>query len=80
MKLYIFTLFLIIVFSAVCFGQKPTEWKGLKLDESTPEKAIETLGKPKTDKTNDLLIYNPKWVSKRTRQKLWRVLHYENVE
>lgn len=71
---------LILIFALVSYAQKPNEWKGLVLDQSTPDKAIEILGKPKTDKADDLLIIQPKWVSKDTRKKNWRVLHYESVE
>jgi hypothetical protein len=77
----IFSLLLCtLLFSFSVFAQSPNSWRGLVLDETTPEKAIEVLGKPKTDKKNDLFIIHPKWVSKSTREKKWRVLHYETIE
>lgn len=79
MKKRLLLLLLLFVFPLIAFAQKPNEWKGLVLNESTPEKVIEVFGKPKTDKPNALPIFQGKWMTKNIRQKTWRLLHYENV-
>jgi len=43
-------LILTLLFSINAFGQQTNQWRGLVLDQATPEQAIETLGKPKADK------------------------------
>jgi len=43
-------LFLTLFFSANAFAQQTNQWRGLVLDQATPEQALETLGKPKVDK------------------------------
>lgn len=56
---------------------KITEWRGLILDQATPEKAIEVLGKPKTDKTAQKfrpLKFN-EWFD--VEAKNFRELHWE---
>jgi hypothetical protein len=43
-------LILTLLFSINAFGQQTNQWRGLVLDQATPEQAMETLGKPKADK------------------------------
>lgn len=45
MKSILLTI-LLLALSGQVFGQEPDQWRGLILDESTPEQAIAKLGKP----------------------------------
>ncbi|CAN5529202.1 hypothetical protein BH18ACI3_BH18ACI3_20210 [soil metagenome] len=45
MKTILLTI-LLLTLSGQSFGQEPDRWRGLILDESTPEQAIAKLGKP----------------------------------
>jgi len=77
--------FMMILALAVCtLGQdapQPDRWKGLILGESTAEQAIEKLGNsPKSDKKERLYLLKSNWFSQQTTKKIWRILHYENVE
>lgn len=76
----LFTITLFICISAVtAFSQQPDRWRGLVIDETTPEQAIETLGQPKTDKQNErIFINNYQWLRKDVGKSL-RILHWENV-
>lgn len=58
---------------------KITEWRGLVLDRATPEKAIEVLGKPKTDKPNQKFrpLKFDEWFD--VEAKNFRELHWEKV-
>jgi hypothetical protein len=59
---------------------KITEWRGLVLDEATPEKAIEVLGKPKSDKPSAKfrpLKFN-EWFD--VEKKRFRKLHWKNAQ
>lgn len=70
---------LIFVLSFTVFSQNPDSWRGLVLDEATPEKAAEILGKPKTDKANQSfrpLKFN-EWFDVKTKN--FRIFHYENA-
>jgi hypothetical protein len=72
------TLLLILIFAFSVFAQSPNSWKGLVLDEATPEKAIAVLGKPKTDKSNESfrpLKFN-EWFD--VKDKVFRIFHYED--
>lgn len=69
----------ILIFALSIYSQKPNEWRSLVLDESSPEKAIEVLGKPKTDKLNQSfrpLKFN-EWFD--VGKKDFRIFHYEDV-
>lgn len=76
------SIILILIFSFSIFGQKAqtNQWRGLILDEAIPEKAVEVLGKPKTDKDNE--AYRPlkfnEWFD--VKEKNFRVLHYEDAQ
>jgi hypothetical protein len=74
-------LLLLTVLSISVAAQSPDRWKGLVLDESTPENAIAILGKPDADKTDSFRVYKIEdWFTKRIREKKWRRLEYKNVE
>src|SRR5262245_6083937 len=74
------TLLLIFLFSTLAFAQQPDRWRGLIIDQSTPEDAITALGKPKTDKSGEgLYLMNNKWFTKDAGKKM-RIMHYENLE
>ncbi len=62
------------------FGQSPDSWKGLVIDDTTPDRTIEILGKPKSDKPTDHwhLLRN-QWFVKDVGKKL-RTLNYDNIE
>ncbi|MGI8670881.1 MAG: hypothetical protein ACR2J3_13705 [Aridibacter sp.] len=76
------SIIFILIFSFSIFGQKAqtNQWRGLVLDEAIPEKALEVLGKPKTDKDNE--AYRPlkfnEWFD--VKEKNFRVLHYEDAQ
>ena len=70
----------ILIFATTGFGQQADRWRGLVIDEASPEQAIGIFGKPKKDSNDRLLAIHYKWVTKQARQKEWRVLHYENIE
>jgi hypothetical protein len=61
-------------------GQTPDSWKGLIIDESTPERVLAILGNPKSDKPSDKWsLLRSQWFRKDIGQKL-RTFIYENVE
>lgn len=71
----------VFVFTIFTSGQEKAQtdrWRGLVLDEATPEKAIEVLGKPKTDKEAQKFrpIKFNEWFD--VDGKKFRILHYEN--
>jgi len=60
---------------------KADRWRGLLLDQSSPEEAIKALGQPAEDKTDRLHIRNlDKWLSPRQEQKAFRILIYKTVD
>lgn len=88
--LFTFTISLCLALSS--FGQadeaqnntdspKPDRWRGLVIDEATPDDAIKLIGRPKKDKTDSLQIFGIKdWLTKDIKQKKYRVLGYEKPE
>lgn len=84
MRFWHTTIFLLFLCGRI-FSQTADGWRGLVIDESTPEQAITALGQPKSDKNGD----NPfptsarfikyYFVEKKSVEKL-RILHWENVE
>lgn len=76
-------LFLLLVFTLVplsLIAQQPDRWRGLVIDESSPEQAVNILGTPGSDRSNDrLYLNNAKWLKKDTGKKL-RILQFENVD
>lgn len=74
-------LLLLLLLSCPVFSQSSDRWKGLIIDESTPENAIAILGKPNADKTDSFRVYKIEdWFTKSIREKKWRRLEYKNVE
>ncbi|MDQ3322933.1 MAG: hypothetical protein M3525_10980 [Acidobacteriota bacterium] len=85
MKLNIFTIFTILLLPLAVFSQsskaQPNQWKGLTLDESTAEQAIEKLGKPKTDKMDKVRIPEiGQLLTKDLSKKKWRILNFKEIE
>src|SRR4051794_39081745 len=78
MKTLLLPLFLFL-FAIAVIAQQPDRWRGLILDEATPEQAIAVLGQPKSDKVEKNYLINYKWLKKDIWKDL-RILHYENVE
>jgi hypothetical protein len=71
---------LIIVSAAVVgFGQEPDSWRGLVIDEATPEEATKVLGSPKDEKNAVGKVIGYRNKSLRERKDL-RVLHWENTQ
>lgn len=60
---------------------KPDRWRGLFLNDATPDDAISKLGKPETDKIDSIRIYEiGKWFTEEQKKKLFRKLTYKDVE
>ncbi len=78
------TFLSILVFAICTLGQdkaQTNQWRGLILDEATPEQVLEKFKNPKTDKGNQQfrpLKYN-EWF-KVKNNKNFRFIHYENIE
>ncbi|MGE0131863.1 MAG: hypothetical protein AB7U82_27585 [Blastocatellales bacterium] len=70
---------LCISFALAQEGAKLDRWRGLVIDEATPEAAIEALGKPSSDKVDRLRVFDvdSKWISKRIEQKIFRRLEFK---
>ncbi len=77
MKL-IHVIILTVLLPSFSFGQSADRWRGLVLDEATPQMAIEVLGKAKSDKDSSRsLKYIAKGIDKPNDL---RVLHWEKLE
>ncbi len=77
---YTLTFLIAIMLGHAVLGQSLDRWRGLVLNESTPEQAIEIIGKPKSDKPNDHWhLMRNQWFVKDIGKKL-RTLDYDNVE
>lgn len=63
-------------------GPKPDRWRGMIIDESTPEDAIKGLGKPKEDKIDRIRVFDvdSKWISKKQGEKIFRKLKFEKPQ
>lgn len=78
------TLLIILLLAIATLAQNDTaqfdRWRGMVLDESTPEQALATFQKPKSDKAGQKyrpIKYN-EWFD--TKSKLFRELHFEGIE
>jgi hypothetical protein len=72
---------MLLLLSISAAAQSPDRWKGLIIDESTPENAIAILGKPDAHKTDSFRIWKIEdWFTKSIREKKWRRLEYKNIE
>jgi hypothetical protein len=59
-------------------GPMPDRWRGLVLDQSTPEDAIRILGAPEKDKPSGVAVFRIKnWLSKQAREKVFRTLEFK---
>lgn len=88
----LFTLSVLLCLGLCAFGQaeiaktksdspRPDRWRGLVIDEATPDDAIKLLGTAKKDKTDALKIFGIRdWLSKQIKEKKFRVLEYEKIE
>lgn len=80
----------LICFLLICFSSaypqspespKPDRWRGLILDQSTPEDAIQILGQPASDKIGKLYVSKiQSWLSKRAKEKIFRTLEFKKPE
>lgn len=61
---------------------KTDRWRGLVINQATPEDTIKALGNPESDKTDRLRVYsiNPEWISKKQDEKIFRKLEYKNLD
>lgn len=60
---------------------QPDRWRGLIIDEATPDDAIKLLGEPKKDKIDSLQVFGIRdWLSKQIKDKKFRLLGYEKIE
>lgn len=74
---------LFLLFSVFCSAQdkaQTNQWRGLVLGEATVENTIETLGKPKSDKSDQKFrpIKFNEWFD--VKAKDFRILHYEDKQ
>ena len=60
----------------------PDRWRGLILDQSTPEDAIRILGAPASDKTGGKLtaFRIQSWLTKKAKEKIFRTLEFKKPE
>lgn len=60
---------------------QPDRWRGLILDQSTPEDAIRILGKPANDKIGKLYVLKiQSWLTKKAKEKIFRTLEFKKPE
>lgn len=70
----------VLIFAVSAFAQRPDSWRGVVLDITTPEQAIETLGKPSEDKIDSFRVYKiDDWLTKSIRQKKYRRLEFKGL-
>lgn len=71
--------FIVFSFALTSLAQQPDQWRGLILDQSTPDDAIKILGKPEKDKPNESLrIFGgvSNWLTKKRKDKVFRRLEF----
>lgn len=75
----IVTILALVFLVASSYSQEPDRWRGMILDESTPDDAIKAFGKPKKDGIDKFIFYGAvgNSLSKRTKEKIFRHLRYE---
>lgn len=62
-------------------GPMPDRWRGLVLDQSTPEDAMRILGRPDGDRAASIAVFRIKnWLSKKAREKVFRTLEFKKPE
>jgi len=86
MKRTLITLCLVLsILSVSVYAQsdnaQPDRWRGLILDQSTPDDAIRVLGKPASDRLGPVAVFKiQSWLTKRTKQKIFRTLEFKKPE
>jgi hypothetical protein len=71
----------LLFFSLPLVAQQPDRWRGLIVDQSSPEDAIKTLGTPDSDKIDSFRVYKiDDWLTKSIREKKYRRLEFEKIE
>lgn len=80
LKVFLLSIFFFSVLISAQEKAQTNQWRGLVLDDATPEKAIEVLGKPKSDKQGQKFrpIKFNEWFD--VKGKTFRILHYENAQ
>lgn len=82
--MWLFAVCLIIVSWLPAIAEErpqPDRWRGLILDQSTPEDAIEALGKPKADVKDRLVVpVIEKWFDPRLKKKVLRRLTFKGIQ
>jgi hypothetical protein len=59
----------------------PDRWRGLVIDESTPEDAIRILGQPQSDKLSNLPVRRiNNWITKTRKEKVFKRLKFNKPE
>lgn len=58
---------------------KPDRWRGLVLDEATPDDAFNALGKAEKDEMDRLRVgyFSSKWISKKHKDKVFRKIRWK---
>jgi hypothetical protein len=60
---------------------QPDRWRGLVIDQSTPEDAMSILGKPESDKIESMRVYRiDKWTSAVRHKKVFRKLKFKKPQ
>jgi hypothetical protein len=85
MKILILIAVLMTVPSFTCAQEQerplPDRWRGLILDQSTPEDAIRVLGTPAIDKMGSLSAFRiQSWLTKKTKERIFRTLEFKKPE
>jgi hypothetical protein len=80
------SVLLLIASLEVAFAQEQTQyrsdgWRGLTLDQSSVEDAMQSLGRPAEDKVGSLNVRNaPEWVTTKRKEQVFRKLVYKNLD
>ena len=58
---------------------KPDRWRGLVLDEATPEEAFSILGRAEKDNVDRLRVFylSSKWITKKHKEKVFRTIRWK---
>jgi hypothetical protein len=79
-----FLLPALLCVASVAFGQQaqPDRWKGLIIDQSTPDDAVRILGQPSGDKLSRLFItgFDSKWFTRKVNEPKYRRLEFKKVQ
>jgi hypothetical protein len=82
MKILLVWLLLVIPIIAQDDGPRPDRWRGMVIDESTPDDAIKAFGKPDRDEVGGVRFFyvEGKLLSKRAKEKTFRTLEWKKLE